>query len=77
MRHALPPKSIVVTTAPLEWISIKESSRLFSIGRSSLYSLISEQKIKSICLRIRGQTRGKRLISAESLRMFLESGGEG
>jgi hypothetical protein len=77
MRQALPPKSTVITTAPLEWISIKEASRLFSIGRSSLYSLLGEQKIKSTCLRIRGQQRGKRLISAESLRMFLESESEG
>jgi hypothetical protein len=72
-----PTPTQIVTTAPLEWITIKEASRLFSIGRSSLYSLLGEQKIKSTCLRIRGQQRGKRLISAESLRMFLESQSEG
>ena len=72
-----PTHTQIVTTAPLEWISIKEASRLFSISRSSLYTIIGTKKIKSICLRIRGQQRGKRLISAESLRIFLESGGEG
>ncbi|MBE2287900.1 MAG: helix-turn-helix domain-containing protein [Prosthecobacter sp.] len=77
MRQATPPKSTIVTTTPLEWITIKEASRLFSIGRSSLYSLMGERKIKSTCLRIRGNQRGKRLISAESLRLFLESGSEG
>lgn len=67
----------IVTAAPLEWISIKQATHLFSIGRSSLYALLGEKKIKSICLRIRGQERGKRLLSAESLRLFLEAGGEG
>lgn len=72
-----PTHAQIVTTAPLEWITIKQATHSFSIGRSSLYSLIGEQKIKSTCLRIRGQQRGKRLISAESLRMFLESESEG
>jgi excisionase family DNA binding protein len=74
----LPPKSTnVVTTAPLEWISVQQASRLFSIGRSSLYNLINEGKLRSVSLRIRGNIRGKRLISAESLRMLMEAGAEG
>lgn len=78
MIQASPPKSTqVVTAAPLEWLTIKDASRLFSIGRSSLYNLLNEGKLRSVSLRIRGNLRGKRLISAESLRMLMESGTEG
>ncbi len=67
----------IVTTQPVEWLSIKDAARLFGLGRSSIYTLIGEERIRSCSLRLRGNVRGKRLISAESLRMFLESGGEG
>lgn len=67
----------VVTTAPVEWLTIKEAVRLFGLGRSSIYTLIGDGRIRSVALRLRGNVRGKRLISAESLRLFLESEGEG
>jgi len=43
------------------------------IGRSSLYELIREGKIKSVSIRKRNAIRGIRLISADSLNQFLES----
>jgi hypothetical protein len=43
----------------------------FSIRRSLLYELHSGGHIKSVSLRRRGQSRGKRLFSVASIRDFL------
>lgn len=56
-----------------EWLRIPDAIRIYGIGRSSLYELISDGKIKSASLRKRGNVRGIRLISATSLEAFLES----
>lgn len=56
-----------------EWLRIAGAVTLYGIGRSSLYELIAEGKIKSVCLRQRGSARGIRLISADSLSAYLES----
>lgn len=64
------PQQIVTT--PIEWLSPKQACRQFSIGRSSLYNLISAGRVRSKILRLRGNVRGKRLVEADSLRMLLE-----
>lgn len=56
-----------------EWIRPKDVPRIFGIGRSRIYELISEGKIKSVSLRQRGQKHGTRLISYDSLAGYLES----
>ena len=61
----------VISLRP-EWLRIPDAVRLFDIGRSSLYELIAEGKIKSVCLRQRGSTRGIRLLSADSLGKYIE-----
>ena len=43
----------------------------FSIRRSLLYALHTDGHVKSVSLRRRGQLRGKRLFSVDSLRKFL------
>jgi hypothetical protein len=43
----------------------------FSIRRSLLYELYNGGHIKSVSLRRRGQSRGKRLFSVDSIRRFL------
>ena len=43
----------------------------FSIRRSLLYELHNGGHIKSVSLRRRGQSRGKRLFSVDSIRAFL------
>jgi hypothetical protein len=43
----------------------------FSIRRSLLYELHNGGHIKSVSLRRRGQSRGKRLFSVDSIRQFL------
>lgn len=56
-----------------EWLRIPQATQVFGIGRSKLYELISEGKIKSVSLRKRGQTSGTRLISYDSLAAYIES----
>jgi Helix-turn-helix domain len=55
-----------------EWLRIPEAIRIFGIGRSTLYILIGEGKVKSCSLRRRGAVRGIRLISYDSLSAFIE-----
>ena len=47
--------------------------KVFGIGRTKLFELIADQKIKSVSLRKRGQVRGPRLISYDSLNSYLNS----
>lgn len=62
-----------------EWIRPKDVPKYFGIGRTQLYSILAENKIKSVSMRKRGQRHGTRLISYDSLSVWLESmatGGE-
>jgi hypothetical protein len=61
-----------LTSAKPEWLRIPEAVRIFGIGRSTLYVLISEGKVKSRSLRRRGAIKGIRLISYDSLAAFIE-----
>jgi hypothetical protein len=55
------------------WLRIPEAVRTRGIGRSTLYTLIAEGKIKSRVLKAqRDSLRGIRLISADSLDEFIE-----
>jgi len=66
-------KCTQVSAAKPEWYRLPDASRVSGLGRSSLYSLVGEGKIKSICVRKRNNARGIRLISADSLSAFLNS----
>jgi len=62
-----------------EWLRPREVPTYFGIGRSKLYELIAENKIKSVSMRSRGQKHGTRLVSYDSLVAYLDSlasGGE-
>jgi|GEM_PF-1086380 len=62
-----------------EWVRPSQATKVFGIGRTKLYELIAEGKIKSVSLKKRGTARGTRLISYDSLVDFVEShvdGGE-
>ena len=62
-----------------EWFRVPDAIRVSGISRSSLYTLIKEGKVKSVCLRKRNCIRGIRLVNADSLSAFIESfanGGE-
>jgi hypothetical protein len=60
-----------------EWLRIPDAIRFSGLGHSSLYELIKEGKIKSVCLRKRNNIRGVRLISADSLSSLIESAANG
>jgi hypothetical protein len=75
---AKPPGRPVQEQRP-EWADAKGIQRMFGIGKSTLYRLIDEGKVKSTSLRERGKLRGKRLVSTDSVSTLLESratGGE-
>lgn len=68
------------TTAPVqpgvEWVRPGDVRLRYGLGRSLIYQLIAEGKIRSICLRREGRLNGMRLISASSLRDYIESHAE-
>lgn len=60
-----------------EWSRVPEAVRRFGLGRSTIYELIRNREIKTALIRKRGNTRGIRLISTDSLRAFVERFVEG
>jgi excisionase family DNA binding protein len=56
-----------------EWLRPKQVPHYFGVGRSKLYELIAEGKIKSVSMRTRGAKHGTRLVSYDSLSAYLES----
>jgi hypothetical protein len=62
-----------VTLSP-RWLRIPSAVKYSGLSRSRLYELITEGKIKSICLKShRDAARGVRLIDRESIDRFMES----
>ena len=61
------------TTEPLRWLRVEEAARTRGISRSLLYEFLRDGKIKSSLLRKKGNVRGIRLISAESLDAYIEA----
>jgi hypothetical protein len=60
-----------------EFLDARGVQARFSIRRSLLYELHNGGHIKSVSLRRRGQSRGKRLFSVDSIREFLREQMEG
>ena len=60
-----------------EFLDVRGVEARFSIRRSLLYELHKGGDIKSVSLRRRGQSRGKRLFSVDSIREFLREQMEG
>jgi hypothetical protein len=54
-----------------EFLDAQGVQARFSIRRSLLYELHNGGHITSVSLRRRGQSRGKRLFSVDSIRVFL------
>ena len=55
-----------------EWLRIPSAIKIFGISRTKLYELIGQRKIKSVSLRERGQIRGTRLLSYDSMMEYLD-----
>jgi len=62
-----------ITTLAPKWLRIPAAVKYSGISRSRLYELMAEGQIKSVCVRSKGNIRGVRLLSAESIDNFLES----
>ncbi len=70
MKHELPSQQ---TKLRPEWIRPRQATQIFGMGRSKLYELIAQNKIKTVSMRSRGAKHGTRLISYDSLAEYLES----
>lgn len=66
-------------TTPPEWLRVKEACDYARVSKPTIYDWMNRGWIKNVSLRQRGQVKGTRLVSFDSLRNFLESratGGE-
>jgi hypothetical protein len=55
-----------------EWLRMPDAVKVSGLSRSYLYQLINAGDVKSRSLRSRGQVKGIRLISYDSLMTFIE-----
>ena len=60
-----------------EFVDCKGLEAGWGIKRSLAYQLLADGKIRGVSLRRRGQVRGKRLFSVDSIRQFLRDQMEG
>lgn len=67
------PQNPQTTNLSPEWERIPDITRRFGLKRSKLYELIQFRLIKSVSLCRRGNIRGIRLVSTDSVRTYLES----
>jgi hypothetical protein len=69
--------SVSIAQPTPEWIRVADATRLFSIGRSSLFTLIRQKRIASKVLKTSPHNiSGLRLISVESLRALIHESAE-
>lgn len=59
-----------IKTDPV-WISVKDTQHYFSIGKTTCYELIKDNKIESKLLKNKGAKQGKRLINYDSVNTFI------
>jgi hypothetical protein len=75
------PVNANTTTAPVEpgvvgspeFIRIGDARKIFGLGRTYCYNLITDGKIRSVVLRKRGAKTGVRLLDVDSVRAFLQA----
>jgi len=60
-----------------EWGDVRLAHATFGIGKSTLYRLSEEGKIKSTSLRERNKLRGKRLFNFDSISAYIEKMAKG
>ncbi len=58
---------------PREWLRVTEACEYARVSKPVIYDWMNRGLIKSFSNRQRGQTKGTRLISSDSLRDFIES----
>jgi hypothetical protein len=62
-----------VHAAGPEFVGYQEARMMFGLSRTHLYKLGKEGLIRTVSLRGRGTTRGRRLYSVDSIRAFLNA----
>lgn len=67
------PETTTPTTAQIKWMRVPDAVRYSGMSRAKLYQLMAEGKIKTASVRQKGNLRGLRLFSVESIDAFLES----
>jgi hypothetical protein len=66
-------KRSCITPPKPEWGDVRDTQRQFGIKETHLYQLMKEGQIKSVLVKGRGKSRGKRLINFASVRAMLAS----
>ena len=73
------PKDGGAEIAP-EWITVEQACRYAAVSRPVIYNWLNRGLVKNFSAKERGQVRGVRRVSFDSLRAFMNSratGGEG
>jgi hypothetical protein len=65
------PEDSTSVAAHPEFCDGKQLYSLFGLTRTHAYQLVAEGKIRSVCIRRKGATRGRRLYDCGSVREFL------
>ena len=66
-----------VQVAGPEFVGYQEARMMFGLSRTHLYNLGKDGLVRSVSLRGRGTTRGRRLYSVDSIRAFIHASMEG
>jgi len=66
-----PQKRPRIASHKPEWGDVRDVQRQFGIKETHLYQLMKEGQIKSVLVKGRGRTRGKRLFDFRSIRQML------
>jgi len=56
-----------------DWLTVREVLEYAKISRSRLYNLMEDAAVRTVCLRRRGRTRGKRYVSRISLDTYFNT----
>ena len=62
-----------VQVAGPEFVGYQEARMMFGLSRTHLYKLGKEGLVRTVSLRGRGNTRGRRLYSVDSIRALLNA----
>jgi hypothetical protein len=56
-----------------DWLTVQQTMRYAQISRSRLYGLIADSSVRSVSIKRRGRTRGKRYVSRMSIDTYFDS----
>lgn len=65
-----------LVSEPAVWLRVPAAMRRTGLGRNSIYDAINSGLVKSVLVRKKGNIKGVRLVSSESLDAYIESFGQ-